>query len=59
MAAGGLWLAVKVVCGAKLEFGSKIVSCSSAESFGQLLLRLEGGWFAERQVNARGWYTQA
>ena len=46
-----LWLAIKVVSGAKVLFGSKIVSCSVEESFGELLSRLEGERFAERQVH--------
>ena len=47
-AASALWL---VVCGPKVLVDSKIVSCSVEESFGQLLLRVEGGRFAETEVH--------
>ena len=36
-----LWLAVKIVYGRKVLFGSKIISCSAEESFGGLLSCLE------------------
>ena len=54
-AEGSLWLAVKVVSGSRVLFGSKIVNCLEYESFGQLLSRLENESlenesFAERQV---------
>ena len=42
---------MKVVCGPKVLVDSKIVSCSVEESFGQLLLRVEGGRFAEMEVH--------
>ena len=45
-----LWLAVKVVSGCKVLFGSKIISCSEQESFGGLLSRLEEERFAQTQV---------
>jgi hypothetical protein len=46
-------LAIKVVSGAKVLFGSKIMncSCSEEESFGELLSKLEGERFAEKQVH--------
>ena len=31
-----LWLGVKVVCGSRVLFGSKIVNCSKEETFGNL-----------------------
>ena len=49
-AEGSLWLAVKVVSGSRVLFGSKIINCLEYESFGQLLSRLENESFAERQV---------
>ena len=45
-----LWLAVKVVSGSKVLFGSKIISCSEVESFGGLLSRLEEERFSETRV---------
>ena len=45
-----LSLAVKVVSGCKVLFGSKIISCSEQESFGGLLSRLEEERFAQTQV---------
>ena len=50
---GSLWLAVKVVSGSRVLFGSKIVNCLEYELFGQLLSRLEDESFAERQVQGR------
>ena len=41
MATGScLWLSVTVMSGSHVLFGSKIVSCSSAETFGNLLSRV-------------------
>ena len=34
-----LWLGVKVVCGSRVLFGSKIVNCSKEETFGNLISR--------------------
>lgn len=45
-----VWLAVKVVSGCKVLFGSKIISCSDEESFGGLLSRLEEERFSETPV---------
>ena len=45
-----LWLAVKVISGSKVLFGSKIISCSVVESFGSLLSRLEEEHFSETRV---------
>ena len=45
-----LWLAVKVVSGSRVLFGSKIVQCLEDQSFGQLISELEGETFAEKQV---------
>ena len=50
MSSENLWLAVKVLSGPKMLFGSKIIQCSVEESFGHLLSRLEGESFAERTV---------
>ena len=51
MATGScLWLSVTVMSGSHVLFGSKIVSCSSAETFGNLSRVLEEK-FAERRVD--------
>ena len=51
MATGScLWLSVTVMSGSHVLFGSKIVSCSSAETFGNLLSRVQEEKFAERRV---------
>ena len=52
MATGScLWLSVTVMSGSHVLFGSKIVSCSSAETFGNLLSRVQEEKFAERRVD--------
>ncbi len=48
-----LWLAVKVISGSKVLFGSKIVQCQGEQSFGQLLSQIEGEHFAEKQVRLK------
>ena len=45
---------MQVVCGAKVFFSSKIVCRVEHESFGQLLSRLEGKRFAEKEVHNVG-----
>ena len=51
MATGScLWLSVTVMSGSRVLFGSKIVSCSSAETFGNLS-RVQEEKFAERRVD--------
>ena len=48
--ADSLWLSVKVVSGSSVLFGSKIVSCSNEETFGNLISRLQEEQFSERRV---------
>ncbi len=52
-----LWLGVKVVCGSRVLFGSKIVNCSKEETFGNLISRIQEEQFSERRVKRFGHVT--
>ena len=52
--ADSLWLGVKVVCGSRVLFGSKIVNCSKEETFGNLISRIQEEQFSERRVKRFG-----
>ena len=55
--ADSLWLGVKVVCGSRVLFGSKIVNCSKEETFGNLISRIQEEQFSERRVKRFGHVT--